>query len=171
LRQQGYEGQRTRVKEFVRLWRSPSSLCRRVKKLPSTRQLAFWLTKPLEQRKPQEQSWVQVLTGAHPQIAGAEHLTMRFRQLFRDHNAVSLQAWLTTARQSGIPELCGFAAGMERDKEAILAAMERPWSNGQVEGQIHRLKFLKRQMYGRAGFVLLRRRVLPFSYSDDLPAP
>jgi transposase len=47
-----------------------------------------------------------------------------------------------------------------RDKDAILAALDLPWSNGQVEGQVHRLKMIKRQMYGRAGFDLLRLRVL-----------
>jgi transposase len=171
LRQQGYRGQRTRVKEFVRTWRSPSSSSRKIKKLPSTRQLAFWLTKPPERRNDREQAWVQVFTDVHPQIARAEHLAMTFRELFHDRSAVPLQAWLTTARQSGIPELCSFAAGMKRDKYAVIAAIERPWSNGQVEGQIQRLKFLKRQMYGRAGFLLLRHRVLPFSYSPSLPAP
>ncbi len=50
--------------------------------------------------------------------------------------------------------------GVHRDKDAVLAALQLPWSNGMVEGQVHRLKLLKRQMYGRAGFDLLRERVL-----------
>jgi transposase len=171
LRQQGYRGQRTRVKEFVRAWRSPSPTSIKVPKQPSPRQLAVWLTKPLEQRKQQEQAWVQILTSAHPQIATAEHLAMTFRKLFRDRSSTPLEAWLTAARHSDIPELRGFAIGIERDKNAVVAAIELPWSNGQVEGQIHRLKFLKRQMYGRSGFLLLRRRILPFSLIHGLPAP
>jgi len=54
------------------------------------------------------------------------------------------------------------AAGLQSDAAAVRAALEQPWSNGPVEGQVNRLKFLKRQMYGRAGFDLLRARVLPF---------
>ena len=55
-----------------------------------------------------------------------------------------------------------FASGLKRDYEAVKAALTVPWSNGQVEGQIQRLKLVKRQMYGRANFNLLRRRVLPY---------
>jgi transposase len=56
--------------------------------------------------------------------------------------------------------LDAFARGVERDREAVLAALVEPWSTGPVEGQINRLKLLKRTMYGRAGYDLLRRRVL-----------
>jgi transposase len=56
--------------------------------------------------------------------------------------------------------LARFATSLERDEAAILAAMRLPWSNGQVEGQVHRLKLIKRQMYGRANFDLLRLRVV-----------
>ena len=63
---------------------------------------------------------------------------------------------------SGISSLARFAAGLRKDLAAVLAAVETCWSNGQVEGQINRLKTLKRQMYGRAGFTLLRARVLPY---------
>jgi transposase len=68
--------------------------------------------------------------------------------------------WLESAKATGIHELKSFAAGLVRDKAAVVAALSLPWSNGQVEGHIHRLKLIKRQMYGRAGFDLLRRRVL-----------
>jgi transposase len=60
-----------------------------------------------------------------------------------------------------------FAEALLRDQPAILAAVRLPRSNGQVEGQVHRLKLIKRQMYGRAGFLLLKRRVLPPSARSD----
>jgi len=56
--------------------------------------------------------------------------------------------------------LAGFARHLVRDKDAVEAALKLPWSQGQVEGQVHRLKLIKRQIYGRAGFDLLRLRVL-----------
>ena len=58
------------------------------------------------------------------------------------------------------PELRRFAEGIRRDEAAVLAAVTQPWSNGPVEGHVNRLKVVKRQMYGRAGFVLLRARVV-----------
>jgi len=64
------------------------------------------------------------------------------------------------ACRSDIPALKTFAAGLERDGMAVRTALTTPWSNGQAEGQISRLKMLKRTMHGRAGFPLLRRRVL-----------
>jgi transposase len=59
-----------------------------------------------------------------------------------------------------VPAVETFAAGLEQDGAAVRAALTTPWSNGQTEGRITRLKLLKRQMYGRAGLDLLRRRML-----------
>jgi transposase len=64
------------------------------------------------------------------------------------------------AESSACPELRRFAAGIRRDEAAVSAAVRGPWSNGPVEGHVNRLKMIKRQMYGRAGFVLLRARVV-----------
>jgi transposase len=68
--------------------------------------------------------------------------------------------WLTGARDSKAPEIRRFASSLRADLSAVRAAFQSPWSSGQVEGQINRLKFLKRQMYGRAKLDLLRARVL-----------
>jgi transposase len=72
----------------------------------------------------------------------------------------ALEAWLADARMSGVRAMQTFAAGLQQDGAAIRAALTMPWSSGQTEGQITRLKMLKRQTYGRANFDLLRRRVL-----------
>jgi transposase len=69
-------------------------------------------------------------------------------------------AWLSLALASQIPELRSFVAGIERDKEAVKAGLTLPTSNGIVEGKVHKLKLIKRMGYGRAGFPLLRQRVL-----------
>ena len=73
---------------------------------------------------------------------------------------VELDAWLADARACGAPAIATFAAGLEADGAAIRAALTQPWSSGQAEGQINRIKLLKRQSYGRASFDLLRQRVL-----------
>ena len=70
-----------------------------------------------------------------------------------------LQSWIETVLTSGLPDLQRFATGLQHDA-AVRAALELPYSNGQTEGQVTRLKLLKRQMYGRASFDLLRKRLL-----------
>ena len=78
----------------------------------------------------------------------------------RERTGQGFDAWLTRATTSGITELDRFARGLTDDRAAVEAGLSLEWSNGQTEGQVNKLKLLKRQMYGRANFDLLRRRVL-----------
>ena len=71
--------------------------------------------------------------------------------------------WIEAAIGSGFPLLAQFARTLRRDLRAVELAVSGPWSNGPLEGHINRLKMIKRQMYGRAGFALLKARVLPLS--------
>jgi transposase len=80
--------------------------------------------------------------------------------MVKNRAAPALDAWLTDSEQSGIYSLLTFALGLRQDMAAIRAALETAWSNGQTEGQVTRLKLIKRQMYGRAKFDLLRLRVI-----------
>jgi transposase len=80
--------------------------------------------------------------------------------MIRERQANALLAWLEQAEQCSVPEMRGFAAGLGQDYVAVAAALEQVWRNGQVEGQINRLKLIKRQMYGRAKLDLLRARML-----------
>jgi transposase len=77
--------------------------------------------------------------------------------MIRQRDATTWPRWREEAKNS---LLANFAKHLCRDEAALLAALQQPWSNGQVEGQIHRLKLIKRSMYGRAGFDLLRLRVV-----------
>ena len=81
----------------------------------------------------------------------------QFLEMIRTRDAAAWPRWLQEAQDS---PLASFARRLTRDKNAVDAALRMPWSNGMVEGHIHRLKLLKRQMYGRVGFDLLRLRVL-----------
>ncbi len=97
-------------------------------------------------------------------------LARRFTALVRGCNAgnqtgaveagAELDAWLVEADGCGVPTMEMFAARLRKDGDAIRTALTTPWSNGQTEGQVNRLKLVKRQMYGHASFGLLRRRVL-----------
>lgn len=87
-------------------------------------------------------------------------LVREFRMMVQERQADRLDNWLEQAENSQISELKRFAISLRGDYAAVRAALTQPWSNGQTEGQVTRLKMIKRQMYGRAGFPLLRKRVL-----------
>ncbi len=97
---------------------------------------------------------------ACPEITTAYQLAQDFAAMVRERKSKALGDWLQTAADSGVVELSSFAHGLRRDLAAVTAGLSLPWSSGQVEGQVNRLKMLKRTMYGRAGFGLLRQRVL-----------
>nr|WP_232430577.1 transposase [Salinispora pacifica] len=71
-----------------------------------------------------------------------------------------LDAWIDRTRHAGYPEIRGFTAGLASDRDAVVAGLTQPWSSSPVEGQINRIKTIKRQMYGRANLDLLRKRIL-----------
>ena len=104
---------------------------------------------------------VDTLKAISTEFATMRALAMRFRGLLRGGNIELLDTWLSDAASSGIHAMRQFAATLRRDLVAVRNAISEPWSNGQTEGQINRLKTLKRAMYGRAGTELLRARMLP----------
>jgi transposase len=108
-----------------------------------------------------ERPFVDALYQQRPEVNQAASLARAFAGMMREHRGEELDVWIEQARQSDVPrELGVFATGLKSDYNAVKAALTTEWSNGQVEGQVNRLKLLKRQMYGRAKFDLLRQRVL-----------
>jgi transposase len=91
---------------------------------------------------------------------------MRFNGILRGRVADPLPAWIDDAIETNLAPIVRFARTLTRDFDAVKNAIEMPWSNGQAEGQINRLKTLKRAMYGRAGPELLRARMLPFRHTN-----
>jgi transposase len=176
LRERGYPGSRKLVALWARARRTEPapttphrprpadetapvapSLARR---RPSARRLAWLLVRAPEDLRPGEQRRLARLQAACPDAAVAYPLIQQFVQMLRQSNAEPLDAWLTTAEASGVPDMQTFAAGLREEVAALEAALRLPWSTGPVEGQITRLKLIKRQAHGRAGIDTLRRRVL-----------
>ena len=98
------------------------------------------------------------IEAAVPDLAAACAMTGRFANLVTNGEHDNLEEWLSEA---GGRLLASLARGLNADKHAILAALRELWSNRQTEGQINKLKALKRQMYGRANLYLLRARLVP----------
>ena len=124
-------------------------------------QKAIWLlARPSKNLKADERRDLQEVCQASQELAALHTLAQSFGQIVRKREGHRLQEWMKQVEASSFRHVKRFAAGLQRDKEEVLAGLTLVYSNGQVEGQINKLKLIKRQGYGRAGFPLLRQRVL-----------
>lgn len=123
------------------------------------RAVRLLLRRPTE-LTPTEQQTLQMLCQAHPHVETVYLLAQGFMSMLHQHQVGSLALWLAAVQSCGIAELERFGRGIEQDQAAVVAGLTLPYSNGVVEGQVNRLKLIKRMMYGRARFPLLRQRVL-----------
>jgi transposase len=130
----------------------------------SPKQAVWLLIRQPEELTEQQQQELGRFCQASPQIEKAYQLAQSFRGMLQQRQGEErLDSWLQEASGSDLPELQHFVAGIQRDKAAVQAGLSLPYSNGPVEGHINRLKLIKRSMYGRAQFDLLRQRVLQAS--------
>ena len=116
----------------------------------------------------EQESVVDALKRDCPGYAVMRSLVMGFRTILRTGSIETLHDWMNRATNSGIYGMQRFVRRLKQDQSAVEAAVKETWSNGPVEGHISRLKNIKRQMYGRAGFELLRARVLPLPQPNCL---
>lgn len=166
LKAQGYQGGYKSVWQFTRYWTLPETLAPPAPLPPPTaavrtpRQAMWLLMRPAEKLSDADSAYREQLVGQCREIACTQGLVSDFQTMLRERKVEQLDDWLSRAKASGVRELRRFALGLQQDDAAVRAAFEYEWSNGQVEGQVTRLKLVKRQMYGRAKFDLLRARVL-----------
>ncbi len=162
LRDQGFTGK----SGTVRLWatrrrrdqaQDPAVPRQPAVPMPTSRQATRLVLADQAKLDSAERDLVVTLVNAAPEITQAVTLVRAFGAMIREHKVDALDPWFAAARQSA---LRGFADSIKRDRAAVKAALTLPWSSGPVEGQINKLKLVKRQMYGRANFDLLRQRVL-----------
>ncbi|BCL78901.1 hypothetical protein ccbrp13_13660 [Ktedonobacteria bacterium brp13] len=125
------------------------------------RQAVFlFLRRPSKELSPEEQETLAQLRSLHPEVNQAYELVQQFVHMLRTRTGEQLDDWLENVRASQIREFQGFVLSIERDKAAVVAGLTLPQNNGLVEGNVNKLKLIKRMMYGRAEFPLLRQRVL-----------
>ncbi|GAC1482526.1 MAG: ISL3 family transposase [Acetobacteraceae bacterium] len=162
---EGYTGSRTLLLEVIRSWRPPK-LPRPLRQRASRRRVdprkrRWLLLRPPDQLNAEEQTALRQVLDADPELANAHTLVQRFRALLRARDLDGFRTWLTHAQASGLASFVGVANGMVKDRDAVEAAFTEVWSNGAVEGTVHKVKLLKRQAYGRANLDLLRCRLRP----------
>lgn len=171
--EQGYTASYANVERFLGQFRTKEHKFKQVepgkepvilvksKRPPSARQVARWMTLPSDRRLDWQNAYLARLCQADPVIARTAELMLRFATMLRERQGEQqLDAWLKQVEEQEVSELRSFAQGLRKDYAAVKAGLTLPWSQGQVEGQVHRLKMIKRQMYGRAEFQMLRKRVL-----------
>ena len=121
---------------------------------------ASWLLFSLPDEVEEEQNGLLERLRTCPPLQKAQELVHTFRVMLRCRQGKNLPHWLNAVQASGLKDLMSFAKGLRREGSALRAALTLPYSNGPTEGAVNRLKMIKRQMYGRANFDLLRIRVL-----------
>lgn len=186
IKEQGYPGTRKRVLEWARQRReepAPStpgryqaSMAKRCQKrtlrnpigkmdrAPSPKRLVWLLLGDPENMEATERGALDEMLGTSTDVAAIYPLIQKFRKMIKntssDGQAERFDDWLKAALSSGVKDFETFALGLKREQAAVEAALTLPYSNGQTEGQVNKLKLIKRQMYGRASFDMLRQRCL-----------
>ena len=165
IQARGYAGSRSLLAQAVQPWRGPKARLskkerQRARKLAKRASMRWICLKPPEKLKADEEVLLEKLLAKDDELARGYDLLQRFRDLLEDRDLSALNKWLRDAEGSNLSTFMGFANGIKDDWDAVEAAFRLPWSNGQLEGQVNRVKLIKRQGYGRAKFDLLRRRVL-----------
>jgi transposase len=163
---QGYTGSRMTVTRFLLGLHSMQQQGMEVTKMATTtpltprRVVGLMLPAPSELTKEEATALRAVCCQVNPRIQPLYTLFQDFVQMLRHRRGEELDQWLASAFHSGIPELRSFVHKLSQDQAAIQAGLVLKWNNGMVEGHVNRVKFLKRSMYGRANFDLLRLRIL-----------
>ena len=165
----GYRGGKTALRVYVRRVEAesgaspraaiPPTLASRAN-VPSARRLAVSVVRRPDGRSAEDRRWLELMGHDAGEIGQAIEPAGRFAGLIRGRLSGELTDWLARAEASSVAGLRSFARSPRLDEAAVRAGMTVEWSNGQVEGQVNRLKLIKRMMYGRAGFDLLKARVL-----------
>ena len=161
IRQRGYQGSERSVRDLVSTWRttpvppSPAPV-----RPPTSRQMTMWMMRPRHKLTAEELEQLRDVLGRCETLRAVNELVSDFAGMARRRQGQHLNTWIAAAQASTIPQLHGFATGLLADYDAVRAGLTLPWSSGAVEGNVTRIKAIKRQMYGRANFDLLRRRVL-----------
>jgi transposase len=161
LREQGWTGSALTVRRYLAPFRKTAAPAAPPPAVPKTRQITrLLLTRP-DRLQPGEQAQLAAIRSQCPHLDSlASHITAFAAMMAGLTGAADLDDWLAAVEADDQPELRSFANGIRKDKQAVTNGLTLPLSSGRVEGTVNKVKTIKRQMYGRAGFALLRKRVM-----------
>ncbi len=162
----GFMGSRGLVAQWAAKEREPTSspgkkkLTQKIVRPLAPSRAVWLLIKDTDDLSDDEMKTLTRMITTDEKIDVARTLGLEFFNMVQQRKQDALDQWIDHASQCGIGTIKSFAKGISKDVDAVRAALSLEWSNGQVEGQVNRLKLIKRKMYGRANFDLLRKRVL-----------
>jgi transposase len=160
LKDRGYKGGYGTICDYVLPFRGSGAAPPAAPGPPKARDLASWILKDPDTLDDDDKARLARARERCPHLdALAGHVT-EFAKILTGLHGDRLDDWITAVEADDQPDLHSFARGIKRDHQAVLNGLTLPWSSGVVEGNVNRLKMIKRQMYGRATFRLLRKRVL-----------
>jgi transposase len=161
LRKRGWAGSEQTVRRYVRPFRQALAALDPAPAVPKTRQITRWvLTRP-DHLQEDEQAQLQAIRARCPHIdALAGHVTSFAEMMTARTGSRDLERWLAAVEADDQAGLRSLAAGIRHDQQAVTNGLTLHWNSGMVEGTVNKIKMIKRQMYGRAGFDLLRKRVI-----------
>jgi len=160
LRDRGYRGSYGTVRDYVQPFRELGAAPPAVPAPPKTREVASWILRDPDTLDDDEKAKLSQVRERCPHLdALAGHVT-EFAKILTGLHGDRLEDWIAAVEADDQPDLHSFARGIRHDYDAVRNGLTLPWNSGVVEGTVNKIKMIKRQMYGRAGFPLLRKRVL-----------
>ncbi|MGD0687994.1 MAG: ISL3 family transposase, partial [Streptosporangiaceae bacterium] len=162
LQQRGWAGSVKTVRRYVAPFRQLAAAPAPGPAVPKTRQITRWLLTRPDRLREEEQEQLGQITERCPHIQALSGHVSSFAEMMTGRTGSrDLESWLTAIEaDDSQPDLRSLAAGIRNDQQAVTNGLSLPYSSGKVEGTVNKIKMIKRQMYGRAGFVLLRKRVI-----------
>jgi transposase len=162
LQKQGWAGSARTVRRYLAQFREPGAAPAAPPAVPKARQITrLLLTRPDHLKAAEQEQLARIRAGCPHIDALAVHIAAFAEMMDGLTGATRLDPWLAAVEAAdGQPELRSFANGIRNDKEAVLNGLTLPYSSGKVEGIVNKIKAVKRQMYGRASFTLLRKRII-----------
>jgi transposase len=160
IKSMGYPGGELAVQRYLRQFRYHRSHAPRPPKPPSVRQVTSWIMTHPDDLDPRDAAKLRAIRDRDADLDRLTRHVRAFAAMMTGRHGDRLEAWITSAEHDTLTPLAGFARHLRHDHDAVLHGLSLPYSSGPVEGNINRLKMLKRQMFGRASVELLRKRVL-----------
>ncbi|GLL05136.1 ISL3 family transposase [Dactylosporangium matsuzakiense] len=160
IRRRGFTGAERTLRRYLITIRGTPSTPPAPPPPPSSRTITTWIMRPPAKLPPDDVTALAAACDACSELATIRDVARSFANLLRTRGGRHLTAWADQAEHCGIPQLQAFASGLRKDWNAVVAGLTTAWSSGAVEGNVNRIKMLKRQMFGRANFDLLRQRIL-----------
>ncbi|MCH0557652.1 ISL3 family transposase [Streptomyces sp. MUM 16J] len=160
ITERGFHGSYSTVRDWTRRNLPQTARPAPAPPLPSVREITGWLVRHPGTLTEEEELLRKSALAHCPELRTAAELTSSFAEMLTTLGGEDLPDWITEAAASKLPGISTFATGLNSDVDAVTAGLTTDWNSGPVEGAVNRIKMIKRQMFGRAGFALLRKRVL-----------